>query len=187
MTDVQKRILDVASRLFAESGYQSVSLRQIADAAHVNASIIIRHFGSKDKLFLLSLKGSEDHENILEGPRESLGKTIVTKIIDSSTNPHSPARNMEAMIQVISHEGLREEMKVSTIENVVKPLMKIMNGPNVELRASLVAAQISGLLMHLYALNNPILHKSEKHNLTNYFGAALQTLIDNPVDPDKTI
>lgn len=45
------RIMDVAERLFAEHGYDGVSLRQIARAARVPLALVTYHCGSKESLF----------------------------------------------------------------------------------------------------------------------------------------
>ncbi|GLQ21468.1 TetR/AcrR family transcriptional regulator [Algimonas porphyrae] len=45
------RILDAAEQLFAEHGYDGVTLRQIATLAHVDVALTSYHFGSKDNLF----------------------------------------------------------------------------------------------------------------------------------------
>jgi AcrR family transcriptional regulator len=46
----RERILDVAERLFAESGFESTSLRQITSDADANLAAVNYHFGSKDEL-----------------------------------------------------------------------------------------------------------------------------------------
>jgi AcrR family transcriptional regulator len=43
-------ILDAAERLYAESGFADVTLRDIVAAAHVNLAAVNYHFGSKDEL-----------------------------------------------------------------------------------------------------------------------------------------
>ena len=43
-------IRNAALRLFAEFGPDSVTVRQIAAAAHVSPALILHHFGSKDGL-----------------------------------------------------------------------------------------------------------------------------------------
>ena len=45
------QLLRAASNLFAEYGYKSVSIRQIAEAAGVNSALIGYHFGGKQGLF----------------------------------------------------------------------------------------------------------------------------------------
>lgn len=49
-SDTKQRILDVAERLFAESGYSGTSLRAIIAAAGVNLAAVHYHFRSKQEL-----------------------------------------------------------------------------------------------------------------------------------------
>lgn len=48
----KNRILDAAERLFAESGYDGVSLRQITKEAEVELALANYHFGPKSALFV---------------------------------------------------------------------------------------------------------------------------------------
>ena len=60
--DTREQILSVASRLFSERGFASVSIRDICDETDITPPTIYYHFGSKDQLFqevinrMLSLK-----------------------------------------------------------------------------------------------------------------------------------
>lgn len=45
------RILDAAEPMFADEGIQGVSMRQIASAAGTDLSLVIYHFGSKEKIY----------------------------------------------------------------------------------------------------------------------------------------
>lgn len=47
----KRRILDAAEQLFAEHGYDGVTLRQIATLAEVDVALTNYHFGSKNGLF----------------------------------------------------------------------------------------------------------------------------------------
>ncbi len=47
----RERILDAAQRVFADSGYDGASMRQIADVAGVPVALVSYHFGSKDGLY----------------------------------------------------------------------------------------------------------------------------------------
>jgi AcrR family transcriptional regulator len=46
------QLLDVAGRLFAESGFHGVSMEQLADAAGVTKPVLYQHFPSKRELYL---------------------------------------------------------------------------------------------------------------------------------------
>lgn len=47
----KQRILATAEPLFADNGFLGVSMRQIASAAKVDLSLVMYHFGSKEKLY----------------------------------------------------------------------------------------------------------------------------------------
>lgn len=46
----EARILDAARKVFAQRGYDAAGLREIADTAHANLSLISRYFGGKEGL-----------------------------------------------------------------------------------------------------------------------------------------
>ncbi|MCB2191530.1 MAG: CerR family C-terminal domain-containing protein [Deltaproteobacteria bacterium] len=48
----RERLLDEAERLFAERGYDAVSLREITSAADAHLAAVNYHFGSKENLYL---------------------------------------------------------------------------------------------------------------------------------------
>jgi AcrR family transcriptional regulator len=48
--DKQIQIMEAAEKLFAEQGFAGTSVRDIAEAAHVNLAMISYYFGSKEKL-----------------------------------------------------------------------------------------------------------------------------------------
>jgi AcrR family transcriptional regulator len=48
--DTKTRILDVAEKLFGESGFDATSLRDITAGAHVNLAAVNYHFQSKESL-----------------------------------------------------------------------------------------------------------------------------------------
>ncbi len=62
---VRERILDAGARLFAEHGYDPVSLRQICEAARVSKGAIYHYFASKEDLLaqivISSLTALLDH------------------------------------------------------------------------------------------------------------------------------
>lgn len=54
--ETRERILDVAERLFAASGFVSTSLRDITNEAGVNLAAVNYHFGSKEALLVAILE-----------------------------------------------------------------------------------------------------------------------------------
>lgn len=57
-SDSSERILSTAERLFAEHGYDAVSISAIAEAAGVSKANVFHHFSSKNDLYLAVLRHS---------------------------------------------------------------------------------------------------------------------------------
>ena len=55
-TETQRRIIEVAGEIFADSGYNHTTVRAICARARVNVAAINYHFGSKKNLYLAALK-----------------------------------------------------------------------------------------------------------------------------------
>jgi AcrR family transcriptional regulator len=51
INDKREDILDIAERLFAEQGFEAVSVREISREAEINIAMISYYFGSKEKLY----------------------------------------------------------------------------------------------------------------------------------------
>jgi AcrR family transcriptional regulator len=56
MSDVREKILDAATRVYAESGFRGTTTRRVAEEAGVNEITLFRHFGSKDALIGAALQ-----------------------------------------------------------------------------------------------------------------------------------
>ena len=50
--ETRERILVEAETLFAEKGYEAVSIREITGAAECNLAAVNYHFGTKQNLYL---------------------------------------------------------------------------------------------------------------------------------------
>jgi AcrR family transcriptional regulator len=84
--DKQIQIIEAAEKLFAEQGFAGTSVRDIAEAAHVNLAMISYYFGSKEKLMeaMFHHRGSDfkiQLENILQNKNLSPIQKV-EKLID---------------------------------------------------------------------------------------------------------
>lgn len=54
--DTRERLMTAAARLFAEHGFEGTSVKELADSAGVNVSLVSYHFGGKENLFRACLE-----------------------------------------------------------------------------------------------------------------------------------
>jgi AcrR family transcriptional regulator len=93
--ELRGRILEASSRLFAEAGYQNVSMRKIAEEAGCSTMAAYRHFPDKNALFRqLCIDLYEEFATLhhklshVSDARDRLKQTMRDFIILSSKYPH---------------------------------------------------------------------------------------------------
>jgi len=92
----QGEVLAAAADLFAEHGYASTTVRDIADAAGILSGSLYHHFASKESMLDAILRGFIDHtiasfEEVLErdlGPTETL-RTLIRTSLESMDDHRS--------------------------------------------------------------------------------------------------
>lgn len=75
-----RRILEAAGRLFAQRGFDAVSMTGVAAEAGVSKANIFHHFGSKRALYLAALRDACEQTTELLGPAEGDGETVRTRL-----------------------------------------------------------------------------------------------------------
>jgi AcrR family transcriptional regulator len=76
MQDTRQRILDAATELFVDRGYEATSLREIAERVGVTKAALYYHFTSKEELLRALLEPLEEfQQRLLESMEAPLDRT----------------------------------------------------------------------------------------------------------------
>lgn len=143
--ETRERILNTAQKLFAEKGFNRVTLRELTSAAETNLAAVNYYFGSKDKLLLALVKRSakEVHkarQQLLREAENSRGsrEQKVRKVIHALLSPSvgQPADNetgflYTALISRTLADGPAEltdllEKQTSHLDPYIEALHKIL-------------------------------------------------------------
>ena len=163
-----------ATRLFADRGYAGTSVRDIASAAAVDPALVIRYFGSKEQLFLETMRLDLEHNPLQDGPVETLGVRFLESLLASSD------LNRGAFLALLraSDDGERgSALRGAHEQSFVAPLLARLDGPDAELRARLAASLVGGLLYSLWVVGDDALAAADRTQLVRTYGALLQRLI----------
>ncbi|MET7403213.1 TetR family transcriptional regulator [Dactylosporangium sp. NPDC005572] len=174
----QDAIKAAASRLFAKNGITSTSVRDIATEAGVDPALVIRHFGSKEALFLQTMTISTDLGRLVGGPLGTLGRTTLQHLFEDTQESILPI--YRALLGAIERPDVRAYVETALEKQLIEPLRDRLAGPDRDLRARLIAAQINGLLLHLAVAPDPVLTATPAPLLLDTYARALQALIDDP-------
>lgn len=98
--DSRKALLEAARKLFTEKGYDAVSTRELAESSGVNLAAIQYHFGSKEALFIETLR------HLMAGSSCANSQETLTGDIPS---PHAAAVRLGTFITELLASFLRTE------------------------------------------------------------------------------
>jgi len=139
---------------FSRDAYENVGTRDIAADAGVDAALVNRYFGSKEKLFDEAIEDAfaiKDHFDALDMSR--FGETITTMVIDGSAERR--AAGFDALGILLRSSGSpATHARVSDRfhADFVLPLARLLRGRDAELRAALIASHLIGLATMRHAL-----------------------------------
>lgn len=180
MTEATPTTRDAIARAargqFMTQGYAATSVRAVASAAGIDPALVIRHFGSKEQLFLETVDVHGQFEPALDGPLEGLGERLARLLLDGEAGRllRTPYR---AMIRASDSVEVRARLLAAMEVSLTRPLAERLSGNDVDLRARLVAAQVGGLLEALVILEDPVLASEDPALVARYYGAAIQALV----------
>lgn len=170
----KQAIRDAAARLFPERGYAGTSVRDIASAAGVDAALVIRHFGSKENLFLELVPVDQVDQPLLDGPVETLGERFIDYVLSGDDR----VRGMFlALLRASDSDGVAPRLREVHDAAFVEPLRSRLEGPDAGVRARLAAALVGGLLYSLWVVGDEELLAADHAELVRRYGALLQALI----------
>ncbi|MGD9738351.1 MAG: TetR family transcriptional regulator [Bauldia sp.] len=174
----KQAILEAARDAFSHAGYDQVGLREIARRAGVDVALIGRYFGSKEELFVAVLSaGRPPKPQPYPNDRSTLGERIAREIV--SRQDPDPTRLLLFQHSVAS-PGAAAIIRRLVTEHVIGPLGASLGGPDGELRASIIYAQLMGLGVARRLIRLDPLADAEAETLIALVGRAIQAVIDAP-------
>ena len=143
--ETARRILESAREEFAVRGFDGATIRSIADRAHVHASLVMQHYGSKAALFASAVQlpagddaGVADHVfDVLDGRMRDLPPEIRAIV--------------RSMLTVPEAEAFMRDYLQERVENLAGSI----GGDDAELRATLIVSSILGLTIARHFLGLP--------------------------------
>jgi AcrR family transcriptional regulator len=130
-----QRILDAARHEFATQGFDGATIRAIASAAGVDASLVMQHYGSKEALFNAAVQlpandNTSATEHLLEVLTVRLGKL---------------PPEMRALVGSMLTVPAAADAMRAYLDERVDNLARSLNGDDAHLRALITVSGILGL------------------------------------------
>src|SRR5256885_134871 len=147
------RILTAAREHFAASGYERATIRAIARKARIDPALVMRYFGTKEKLFAAAAEFDLRLPDLATVPRGTLGSVLVGFFLDRWESDES--------LQALLRAATSNKVAVSRLRDIfatqvmpaVAPLSQ--DRATAATRVGLVATQMLGMALCRYVLRLP--------------------------------
>ncbi len=153
--DTRAAILDAARSAFAEKGFAGTTIRGVAAEAGVDAALVHHYFGTKDDLFVAALELPVDPRQaiapaLVAGP-DGAGERLLRVFLDVWDDPaHTPV--FVALARTLLDPSAGHLMREGFLPVVLQPVGRALGLDRPDLRMSLVASQMLGLVLGRYVL-----------------------------------
>lgn len=131
----QRRLIDAAERLFADSGYTNTSVRELTAEAGVNLAAINYHFGGKEQLYIAVFQRSLDEmrEHRLTSIRAAIDapgttlESLLTAFANSFMEPFLDQGRGRRLMQLYNREMIQPMLPPSLFyEHMIEPVLAAM-------------------------------------------------------------
>ncbi|MGA5083038.1 TetR family transcriptional regulator [Streptomyces pseudogriseolus] len=129
----RESIHSAAARLFRTSGCARTTVRRIAAEAGTDPALVIRHFRSKELLFLETMHMTLDLGPLFDAPLDRLGERLAELLLDLGGS----ARGVFlALVHGGDEPHIRDRLRDTHEHLFVEPLRRRLTGPDADLRAN---------------------------------------------------
>lgn len=174
----RETLLEAARVLFTHRNYEQVGVRDVAAAAGVDATLVIRYFGSKEGLFVEAVPDTFDASNLLKGKRVHLGQRLARYVLQKEKDSRSEFDPLIALLRSAGSEGAGKLLRDGLDRAVVEPLAEWLGGEQARQRAGLIVAYLMGLAVMRGVLGSCALVEGDEEQLVTLAAPVLQKYID---------
>ncbi|WP_235565467.1 TetR/AcrR family transcriptional regulator [Microbacterium sp. Root166] len=177
-SDARERIMAAAIDEFADAGYEGATIRGIAARAGVDSALVHHHFGTKADLFGAAIGAPMRPDlalpEILAGPREEVGERIMRFVLGAWEQPEVRRRGVVLMRAALGNKLTTPLLAGFLSRELLSRIARSLDVPDAELRASLVASQVAGMLIARYVLKLPALAEASVDDLVSRVAPTIQ-------------
>src|SRR5690625_4001200 len=172
-------ILQAARERFAADGYDRATIRAIAADAGIDPSMVMRYYGSKEKLFGIAAEFDLRLPDLSALPRAEVGSTLARHLI---TVWEADETFLALLRAAVTNDVAATRMGEVFREQVAPTLTAVVSEPaSAPTRAGLVVSQVLGMALTRYALRLPPLVAMSADDVVAWLGPTLQRYLTAPV------
>ncbi len=186
----RRALLAAARRQIAEHGFSGTTTRDVAAAAGVNQALVYRYFGSKEKL-LAEAAGDDPADTvpgraIAHAPLADLPHILLNHALDASAAHGGRASGLATLVTGANDATLRVLIRERIERGISGLLAQRLDGPDAALRAELLAALITGIVLLREKIGTQALTEADRQDIGEWIDLMAAPLLAPAADPTST-
>ncbi|HXS62800.1 MAG TPA: TetR family transcriptional regulator [Streptosporangiaceae bacterium] len=181
----RRAILDAARSAFATRGFEQTTIRAVAAQAGVDASMVMRYFGSKAELFTAAATADLEIPDLRAVPPDRRGELLVSIFVGRWEDT---ARDDELILLIrtaVNDEAVARRVQSVLGELITTPIAAL-GDPDAAERASLIGAQLLGLALCRYILRLEPLASLPVSEVVDAVAPSVQRYLTRGLDHHRT-
>jgi AcrR family transcriptional regulator len=165
-------ILAAARERFASDGYERATIRAIAADAGIDPAMVMRYYGTKDKLFASAAEFDLRLPDPRTMPRDEIGTRVVAHFLERWESDDT----LMALLRAgVTNEAAAERLRGIFASQVATGVAAVAADPSeVATRSGLVASQILGVALTRYVLRLPPVAAMSRDEVVRWVGPTIQ-------------
>jgi AcrR family transcriptional regulator len=169
--------VDAAAAAFAECGFDKATVRDIARRAGVTHGLVLRHFGTKEKLFIAAVPGPRDLFQIVQGSRESLPERIAAAYVDRMEGNASTDPFMALLRSAVTDSTASDRLIVAMQESTADVYRDLLGEDALTSVVPFLAALLVGVTFNRYIVRSGALSTMSAAEFRKHLGAAVRAIL----------
>jgi AcrR family transcriptional regulator len=150
----RRAILDAARSAFAARGYEQTTIRAVAAAAGIDASMVMRYYGSKAGLFTAAATADLELPDLRPVPAERWGEVLVRHFVERWEDASRDDELILLLRTAVTSEAVAAQLQAVLARLVAEPIAMLDAGGagHAAERAAFIGTQLLGLALCRYIL-----------------------------------
>lgn len=175
----RRAILDAARSAFAAHGYDQTTIRAVAAAAGVDASMVMRYFRSKAGLFTAAATADLRVPDLAATPAAARGEVLARHLVERWEDDDRDELIL-LLRTAVNSEAVAAQLQATLGQLVTGPIAALGVADAAE-RGAFIGAQLLGLVLCRYILRQEPLASLPPADVIAAVAPSVQRYLDGPV------
>jgi AcrR family transcriptional regulator len=176
----RRAILGAARATFAARGYEQATIRAVAARAGVDASMVMRYFGSKAGLFTAAVTMDLQVPDLRSVPASRRGELLVRHFVSRWEDPLHDDEMIALLRTGVTSETVAKRLQAVLGQLITEPIAALGSERAAE-RSTLIATQLLGLALCRYILRFEPLASLPADDVVAAVAPSVQRYLTRPV------